>query len=96
MSKPHLTELSDRETENLVVRSFHEMLGFPQNIEPDLINIARHPKAIPQYEKNSGDRFAAVEHLQNRYQGLIIAGNLRGGISMADRVKQLMTINNYS
>jgi len=96
MSKPHLTELSDRETENLVVRSFHEMLGFPQNIEPDLINIARHPKAIPQYEKNSGDRFAAVEHLQNRYQGLTVAGNLRGGISMADRVKQLMTINNYS
>ncbi|MDR1372066.1 MAG: protoporphyrinogen oxidase [Dysgonamonadaceae bacterium] len=88
INKSYLTELSDIEIENIVVREFHKMLGFPANIEPDLIHIARHSYAIPQYEKDTGERLAAVERLQKRYCRLVIAGNLRDGISMADRIKQ--------
>ncbi|MDR1561526.1 MAG: protoporphyrinogen oxidase [Dysgonamonadaceae bacterium] len=88
INKPHLTGLSDTEIENLAVREFHEMLGFPSNKEPDLLHISRHTNAIPQYEKDTGVRIDAVERLQNRFHNLIISGNLRDGISMADRIRQ--------
>jgi oxygen-dependent protoporphyrinogen oxidase len=88
----HLTELSDKEIENRVIRAFHEMLGFPAAIEPDAIHIARHAHAIPQYEKSMGERLEIIDRLQNRYPGLILAGNIRNGISMADRILQGTTI----
>ncbi|MDR1631932.1 MAG: protoporphyrinogen oxidase [Dysgonamonadaceae bacterium] len=88
MKAERLTELPDKEIENLVVREFHEMLKFPAHIEPDMIHIARHTHAIPQYEKSTGERLEVIEKLQNRYPGLILAGNIRDGISMADRILQ--------
>jgi oxygen-dependent protoporphyrinogen oxidase len=87
-----LTELSDIDIENIVVREFHEMLRFPANVEPDMIYIARHAHAIPQYEKSTGERLETIEKLQNRYPGLILAGNIRNGISMADRILQGTTV----
>ena len=87
-----LTELSDKELEELILRNFHSMLHFPESKKPDLIHIFRHEKAIPQYELNSGERFKAVDEIEAKYPGLIIAGNLKGGIGMADRIKQGATI----
>lgn len=86
--QPGLLDLSDQEVERYVVDCFHEMLKFPSNVEPDLIRIFRHRRAIPQYEVTSGERFAAVDSLQQQYPGLIIGGNLRDGIGMAHRITQ--------
>lgn len=83
-----LTELSDYEIEEKVVKTFHRMLGFPASKEPDLIRIFRHKHAIPQYEISSEDRFNTVKKLEKSYQGLHIAGNLRDGIGMAHRIIQ--------
>ena len=88
----HLTQLSDIELEELVVKNFHWMLKFPSTVSPDLIRIFRHPRAIPQYEQSSGERLNAIEHIQNRYNGLILAGNIRNGIGMADRILQATNI----
>jgi len=41
---------------------------------------------------DSGDRFAAVERLQQQYPGLTLAGNLRDGIGMGNRIHQGATI----
>ena len=84
----HLTQLSDKELEELVVKNFHSMLKFPTTVSPDLIRIFRHQYAIPQYEQSSSERLSAVENIQNRYPGLILAGNIRDGIGMADRILQ--------
>ena len=89
----HLTQLSDNELTELVVRNFHSMLRFPATVSPDLIHISRHSHAIPQYEQSSGDRLKAIESIQNRYPGLILAGNIRNGIGMADRILQGTTIS---
>ena len=62
--------------------------GFQKEIEPDLLKIFRHHRAIPQYELNSGKRFETIEKLEKQYPGLHIAGNLKGGIGMADRIRQ--------
>lgn len=66
------------------------MLDYPAGIVPDLIRIFRHKKAIPQYESSSADRFAAINELQKQYPGLVVAGNLKGGIGMADRIKRIL------
>ena len=89
---PELLDLSDSEVEQYVVRYFHEMLKFPSHVEPDLIRIFRHRRAIPQYEASSGERFAAVGSLQQQHPGLIIGGNLRDGIGMAHRITQAARI----
>jgi oxygen-dependent protoporphyrinogen oxidase len=52
----------------------------------------RHKKAIPQYRADSKDRYASIEALQGQYPGLILAGNIRDGIGMADRIKQAKLI----
>ena len=64
------------------------MLGLPRDLQPDLVRIFRHPRAIPQYEASSAQRFAAIAALQSQYPPLTLAGNLRDGIGMSDRIKQ--------
>ena len=88
-----LTQLTDDELKELIVKNFHSMLKFPSTVSPDLIRIFRHPKAIPQYEQSTGDRLKAIETIQNRYPGLILAGNIRNGIGMADRILQATNIS---
>jgi oxygen-dependent protoporphyrinogen oxidase len=88
-----LTHYSDEALQELVMREFHAMLQFPPQAAPDMIRLFRHPQAIPQYEQNAGERFAAIERIQHAYPGLILAGNIRNGISMADRILQAATIS---
>jgi protoporphyrinogen/coproporphyrinogen III oxidase len=59
---------------------------------PDLLKIFRYEKAIPQYEISTGERLECIKGLEEKYPGLILAGNIRDGIGMADRVKQAKSI----
>lgn len=83
-----LTALSDSDLEALVVRNLHDMLKFPAGTRPDLFRVFRHTNAIPQYELSSGARFRTIEAIQDRCPGLYMAGNIKGGIGMADRIRQ--------
>ena len=88
MKHQDLLQKNDEELINLIREELHLMLGFQKEIEPDLLKIFRHHRAIPQYELNSGKRFETIEKLEKQYPGLHIAGNLKGGIGMADRIRQ--------
>lgn len=85
--KPHLSELTDVEAKSILAREVAQMTGL-QEFEPDLLKITRYQHAIPQYGLSSGERFETVDRLQKQYPGLLIGGNLRGGIGMSDRIKQ--------
>ena len=85
---PEMIDKSDEELTKLVEKEFHDMLKFPSHKRPDMIKIFRHYHAIPQYREDSEDRYATIEKLQKEFTGLIIAGNLRDGIGMADRIRQ--------
>ena len=89
---PEMLEKTDEEIKAMVCRDFHEMLKFPADRQPDLIEIFRHQRAIPQYRADSGERIATVEKLEKLYPGLVIAGNLKDGIGMADRIRQATAI----
>lgn len=79
---------SDDEIRQIVMDEFHAMLKYPEGVEPDLIRIFRHERAIPQYWSDSGERFKLIAELQSQYQGLVLAGNMRDGIGMGNRIHQ--------
>jgi oxygen-dependent protoporphyrinogen oxidase len=92
IKKPGIFEKSDTEIARTVLGEIQATLKTSK--QPDLLEIFRYNKAIPQYEKSSNQRYMAIEKVQSDFPGLIIGGNLRDGIGMADRVKQAKHIAN--
>lgn len=90
MKRQDLTQLTDAQTEELILREFHRMLGFSSHIQPDMIRLFRHQRAIPQYELSTEKRLEAIKIVESRYPGLHLLGNLRDGIGMANRMEQGM------
>jgi len=88
---PQYIHLTDVELKNIVEEELNELFQIPP-VAIQFMKIYRHPHAIPQYEKSSGERFDAVNRIEKANPGLIIAGNLRNGIGIADRVKQAYEI----
>ncbi len=89
--KPEIIDMSDDEIISIALSETGQMLN-SEGAKPDLIKVFRYYHAIPQYTKSSEPRLAAISDLETRHPGLILAGNIRDGIGMADRVKQGMSI----
>jgi oxygen-dependent protoporphyrinogen oxidase len=85
--KQEIMKFSEDEVKNVVEKECLELLSLKQ-FNPDLFKVIWHEKAIPQYGVESGLRFDTVKELEATHKGLFIGGNLRGGIGMADRMKQ--------
>ncbi|WP_167616900.1 protoporphyrinogen oxidase [Maribellus sediminis] len=89
--RPEIYEMSDQEIHSLLESQAREMLEIP-DFKPDLLKIFRYKHAIPQYGLDSKRRFETINKLQEKYPGLYLAGNIRDGIGMADRIKQARTL----
>lgn len=85
--KPQMVDLPDAEIKKLVEQELKSMLGLTK-WQPDLLVINRYQHAIPQYGLESADRLQAIETIEADYPGLLLGGNIRDGIGMADRIKQ--------
>lgn len=92
MRRSGLLTLPDAEIEELVKRELKVVFN-KHDIIFDFIRIFRHLRAIPQYEANTGERIRAIEVFQNRYPGIILGGNMHGGVGIADRVKQAFSMS---
>ena len=90
MKKPEVIDLSDDVIKEIVLSEIHKTLNTSQ--KPDLLKIFRYRYAIPQYEVTTGERLDTIDSIQNRFPGLILAGNIRDGIGISDRVKQAFRI----
>lgn len=90
MKKTAFINKNDEEIREVAMMEIRETLQTGQ--KPDLLKIFRYPYAIPQYEKSTEERLQAIEKIQDNHPGLILAGNIRDGIGMADRVKQARKI----
>ena len=82
-----LANQPDDKIKEVVEKEITNLMQLPE-FEPDLFKITRYDYAIPQYEVNSGERFETIAQIENQYPGLILGGNMRDGIGMADRAKQ--------
>lgn len=91
---PEMMSKTDEEIQAIVIQHLHSMLKFPAEAKPDFVHIARHQRAIPQYNADSGQRFCAVESIEEQYPGLVLGGNLRDGIGMGHRITQAAKIAN--
>lgn len=91
MRHPEYIDFSDTELEKIIKEELLELFQIPESAI-QFMKIYRHPYAIPQYEQSSGKRFETVAKIEQENAGLIIAGNLRNGIGIADRVKQAFEI----
>ena len=85
--RPDIAKMDNNQIETILNKELPRMMS-NRSFSPDMIRIHRYPKAIPQYTESSGARFEMIEKLQQKYPGLVLAGNIRDGIGMADRVKQ--------
>ena len=88
---PNLIKSDDAELKKVALDNIHLTMGVKS--DPDLLKIFRYYHAIPQYEASSEERLKAIYETEKEYPGLIIAGNLRDGIGMSDRVKQALQIS---
>ena len=87
MRRDEIVDWPDADIKKVVAREISDLMGLKE-FNPDLFRISRYQEAIPQYMEDSGERFASIDELQNHYPGLLLGGNMRDGIGMADRVKQ--------
>ncbi len=84
---PEMINKSDDEIFEVVKSEFISLLNI-KDFNPDLFDIFRYEKAIPQYYANTKDRLEAFDLLEKENPGLIIGGNTNDGIGMADRIQQ--------
>ncbi|WP_423127615.1 protoporphyrinogen oxidase [Gaoshiqia sp. Z1-71] len=85
--KPEMVDLADEEIRNIVSSELKMLLGLTK-WAPDLLVVNRYQHAIPQYGIESEEKLAAIADLEKANPGLILAGNIRDGIGMADRIRQ--------
>jgi len=79
--------LKDEEIQALVEDEIGEMLKI-KGIKADVLKIFRYKYAIPQYTKTTEQRLEAIHFAEKSFPGLMLAGNIRDGIGMGDRIKQ--------
>jgi oxygen-dependent protoporphyrinogen oxidase len=87
LRRPELVDLSDTEIVSLVGKEIQAMMKL-KKFNPDLLKIHHYDHAIPQYGPESSAKIETIELLQQQYPGLFLAGNIRDGIGMADRIRQ--------
>lgn len=90
VKRPDIIALTDDEIRRLAQKEIRETLACDKSA--DLLAIKRYQKAIPQYGADSEQRIEAIENIEKDNQGLFLAGNIRDGIGMSDRVAQARTI----
>lgn len=88
---PEFIDWSDDKIAAVVHEELQELFHIPSSAIC-FLKIFRHEHAIPQYEISTGERLATIAKIESEHDGLFIAGNLRNGIGIADRVKQAYDI----
>ncbi|MFH1000742.1 MAG: protoporphyrinogen oxidase [Bacteroidota bacterium] len=91
--KEYLAELPEKELKTTIAKDFMEMMGL-ENFEPDLFELNYYKHAIAQYGADSGARLENISMLEKENPGLFLAGSMRDGVGIADRVKQAKNIAN--
>lgn len=88
---PEILNKSTGEIRQLIYDELEQMLHL-RTEDIEMLHIFKYEKAIPQYRADSELRYKMIQQIQQQYQGLILAGNIRDGIGMADRIKQACII----
>jgi len=80
--QPELLELDDQELGTLVSEELESLLGVRG--EPEMLDIVRYRKMMPQYTLGHLERVAEIERLSSEIPGLALAGNFCRGVGLPD------------
>jgi len=84
-TQPDLFELEDDDLKTMVRGELGSLLG--ASGEPLLIEVARHPRAMPQYTLGHLELVEAIRLRASRHSRLILAGNAFHGVGIPDCVR---------
>jgi oxygen-dependent protoporphyrinogen oxidase len=84
-TQPDLFERDDAELRQIVREELNDLLG--ASGEPILSEVARHPRAMPQYTLGHLERVAAIRERLERHSRLILAGNAFDGVGIPDCIR---------
>ncbi len=91
MRKVYLAELPEKELKSIIANDFKEMMNLDE-FNPDLFELNYYNQAIAQYGADSEDRLKNILKIEGENPGLFLAGSMRDGVGIADRVKQAKSI----
>jgi oxygen-dependent protoporphyrinogen oxidase len=86
MRQPALVNRDDKDLRRLALDDLRDLIGVSG--APDFIHIRRYQKAIPQYMLGHQRFFDLMNEAERDFAGLHFATNYRGGVSVADCIKQ--------
>ncbi len=86
-----LAELSSKKLKKIIAKDVTEMLQIP-DFKPDLFELTYYQKAIAQYDIKSEQRLIDINKIETNYPGITLAGSIRDGVGIADRIKQASSI----
>lgn len=89
-----LLSQSNEEITETALGELYCMLGIPSSLKPSLLYVSKHPKAIPQYTLHMNNLLPLVKEAEENFPGLLLAGGLRDGIGLANRITQGRSIGN--
>lgn len=78
--QPELVELADDQLADLAHEELASLVGLSGRAE--LMDVARWPAAMPQYDVGHLDRVRQIEELASRHRGLELAGNAFRGVGI--------------
>jgi oxygen-dependent protoporphyrinogen oxidase len=84
--QPENAGLCDDTLVDLVRSDLKDLMGLGHR--PDLVVVKKWEKAIPQYRIGHRKIMTCIDEFEENCPGVFISGNFRGGISVADCVKQ--------
>ncbi|HEU5117342.1 MAG TPA: protoporphyrinogen oxidase, partial [Isosphaeraceae bacterium] len=84
-TQPDLFEMEDAEMGQMVRCQLADLLG--ARGEPLLLEVARHPRGMPQYTRGHLDRVSAIRQSLEAHRGLFLAGNAFEGVGIPDCVR---------
>lgn len=87
VKKPQLFDLPDEDLLKIVEKEMEDLFEVSRSKQA-FVEVYRYPHAIPQYDKQSPQRLERIRQLEQMHPGLILAGNIRDGIGIADRIGQ--------
>lgn len=90
LKKPEFYSMSDDEIIAIVKQELKSMMKTKS--DPDFLKIHRYRYAIAQYDIKSEQRLASIATIEKHYPGLILAGSIRDGIGISDRVQQAVKL----
>ena len=88
--QPELTDLNDEQIIQITLDELNSIMQFSG--KPVYLNITRWQKSIPQYEIGYQHKMDMLAQFEESNQGIFLAGNYRGGISVGDCVKNAYEI----